>query len=175
MTTTTHHYREEDGISGYKEGDILVNDTTGERSRVVRDGRGLVLVPDVSAQHTPGPWHREHDDSAIVGDGPLARSIARVYFTHPKQGDDPEARANARLIAEAPAMRAEIQETELNLVQMLLAVNIGKKTKQRQIDFMRGVVERVIDRNRALLARIDGTEHHPSALGNYGLTPEKEE
>lgn len=39
------HYREADGISGYHEGDILVCDDTGARSRVVRDGRGLVLEP----------------------------------------------------------------------------------------------------------------------------------
>lgn len=38
------HYRSADGISGYKAGDVLVNDDTGERSLVVRDGRGLALT-----------------------------------------------------------------------------------------------------------------------------------
>lgn len=43
---TTRHYRSENGITGYDEGDLLIDDTTGERSRVVRDGRGLVLQPE---------------------------------------------------------------------------------------------------------------------------------
>jgi len=42
---TTRHYRSEDGISGYEEGDLLVDDTTGEHSRVVRTGTGLQLEP----------------------------------------------------------------------------------------------------------------------------------
>lgn len=45
---TIRHYRSEDGISGYSEGEILVNDTTGERILVVRDGRGLCLTPYTS-------------------------------------------------------------------------------------------------------------------------------
>lgn len=39
------HYRTETGVSAYQEGDLLINDDTGERSRVVRDGRGLCLEP----------------------------------------------------------------------------------------------------------------------------------
>jgi hypothetical protein len=41
----TRHYRSEEGITGYEEGDLLVDDTTGERSLVVRDGRGVCLQP----------------------------------------------------------------------------------------------------------------------------------
>jgi len=44
---TTRHYRSEDGITGYAEGDLLINDTTGEASRVVRDGRGLALQAEL--------------------------------------------------------------------------------------------------------------------------------
>lgn len=43
--TMIRHYRSEDGILGYDDGDLLINDTTGEWSRVVRDGRGLCLEP----------------------------------------------------------------------------------------------------------------------------------
>ena len=45
------HYTSESGISGYRAGDVLVNDDTGERSIVVRDGRGLVLEPE---KRSPG-------------------------------------------------------------------------------------------------------------------------
>ena len=41
----TRHYRSEDGICGYKVGDILVNDTTGEAVEVIKDGRGFCLKP----------------------------------------------------------------------------------------------------------------------------------
>jgi len=43
------HYRGEDGIVGYQDGDILIDDSTGEHSLAVRDGRGVVLRPLVSA------------------------------------------------------------------------------------------------------------------------------
>jgi hypothetical protein len=36
----------EDGVSDYREGDVLI-DENGQRSRVVRDGRGLCLTPDL--------------------------------------------------------------------------------------------------------------------------------
>jgi len=39
------HYKSGEGITGYSEGDILVCDDTGECVRVVRDGRGLCMVP----------------------------------------------------------------------------------------------------------------------------------
>lgn len=42
---TTIHYRSEQGVAGYKAGDILVNDDTGERSAVVTTGAGLQLEP----------------------------------------------------------------------------------------------------------------------------------
>lgn len=49
----------------------------------------------------------------------------------------------------------ELRETELNLTQTLLACNVGKKTKQRKLDFLHGQIERIRDRNSALLARIE--------------------
>jgi hypothetical protein len=53
------------------------------------------------------------------------------------------------------AMRDELRETELNLVQTLIAAEIGKQTKQQQIDFMRRQMERIARRNRALLAQLE--------------------
>jgi hypothetical protein len=73
---TIRHYRSEDGIDGYAEGDLLINDTTGERSRVVRDGRGLCLEPDTDTLAQPRDrdvadkelqqveHEHEHDDDA---------------------------------------------------------------------------------------------------------------
>lgn len=43
--TTEHHYRNNTGISGYRAGDIVVNDDTGERSLAVSDGHGITLEP----------------------------------------------------------------------------------------------------------------------------------
>lgn len=46
-------YKSTDGITGYSEGDILVCEDTGERLRVVRDGRGLCLVPCDDVEREP--------------------------------------------------------------------------------------------------------------------------
>ena len=94
----------------------------------------------MQTKHTPGPWQTAHDDSAIVATGgAMRRAVARVYFTKTAQGDDlEEARANARLIAEAPAMKQTI-------------INLLKMTEDGDIT----TVE--LEEARALLARIDGT------------------
>lgn len=42
------HYRMSEGVYGYQEGDILVDDESGVRSRVVRTGAGIQLEPDTS-------------------------------------------------------------------------------------------------------------------------------
>lgn len=46
----TRRYRSEDGIVGYVEGEIIVDDTTGESSIAVRDGRGIALRPIPESQ-----------------------------------------------------------------------------------------------------------------------------
>lgn len=54
------HYRTDDGVIGYREGDVLVNEL-GERTRVVRDGRGLALQAEPPAEpgvlRPPMPRH----------------------------------------------------------------------------------------------------------------------
>jgi len=45
MWRRVRHYRAEDGIVGYQDGDILIDDSTGEHSLAVRDARGVVLRP----------------------------------------------------------------------------------------------------------------------------------
>jgi aconitase B len=52
---------------------------------------------------------------------------------------------------------AELKESELNLVQTLLAEGIGKRrTATQRADFMRSQIQRIADRQRALIARIEG-------------------
>jgi hypothetical protein len=51
------HYRAEDGIDCYEQGDVLVNDTTGERCKVVRDARGICLVRQPPERIAP-PWRQ---------------------------------------------------------------------------------------------------------------------
>lgn len=60
------------------------------------------------AKHTPGPW--QHDRERSMGGAPIIvgkrgdrnrmREVAKVLFDN--GSDDPEVRANARLIAAAP-------------------------------------------------------------------------
>lgn len=42
------HYRAEDGIQGYAEGDILIETGSGDTVAAVRDGRGVALTPTVA-------------------------------------------------------------------------------------------------------------------------------
>jgi hypothetical protein len=42
------HYDARSGISGYKVGDILIETTSGETSRVVTDARGAALEPTIA-------------------------------------------------------------------------------------------------------------------------------
>lgn len=43
MTTRILTYRSEDGVTGYIEGDVLVDVTCGEATRAVRTGHGMEL------------------------------------------------------------------------------------------------------------------------------------
>ncbi len=58
------HYRTADGIVGYSEGDVLVNDDTGERLLVVRDGSGIKLVPEPKPKGRPP---RAHAPGRVLG------------------------------------------------------------------------------------------------------------
>lgn len=85
------HYLAADGIAGYAEGDVLICDDTGERSRVVRDGRGLVLEPwrPVGRPRTPrgragsrlevrlSAEERSSVDAAAQADGVTAAEYVR--------------------------------------------------------------------------------------------------
>ena len=75
-------------------------------------------MPD--AKHTPGPWQARKDpycdawpilaESTAIG--PSMRTVARVSAAH--HGDSTEKEANARLIAAAPDLLAElIKATDL--------------------------------------------------------------
>ena len=58
----------------------------------------------MKTQHTPGPWSvdsdRAHNNLVVTCDD-TGNAVAEVLS---EQGDDPEAKANARLIAAAPTM-----------------------------------------------------------------------
>lgn len=89
----TRHYRAKDGITGYHEGDILIEDTTDARSLVVRDGRGLVLQPIQNQQQLVRDWlalpvgamksvaFAEDDDSWVHDPVDVLREIARTGET----------------------------------------------------------------------------------------------
>ena len=55
------------------------------------------------AEHTPGPWE-------AIGTGVYAESLEIVFGAHnTRSASDDEKRANARLIAAAPAMLAALE------------------------------------------------------------------
>lgn len=95
-----------------------------------------------TAQSTPGPWRirdRAHDRDIIEGaNGYHVALVSTLVGINATQTD-----ANARLIAEAPAMRAELA----NLATWLIAPDTSNAT----LNELRQSI-------RALLARIDGTE-----------------
>ena len=62
------NYYSADGIHGYREGDILVCIDTGECTRVVRDGRGLCLVPHIAPDSRPPA-------TVYVGESPADLSV----------------------------------------------------------------------------------------------------
>ena len=66
-----------------------------------------------SAQHTPGPWGYNTEESAdsasfLISDGELPIARVRISGARPLS----ELRANARLIAAAPHLLAALEELE---------------------------------------------------------------
>ena len=112
-------------------------------------------------KYTPGPWRVDNPDAKrftrlhIHNDDRMG-IVAEVNLSRGGSNAPWEGEANARLIAAAPDLLAELRETELNLTQTLLAVKIGKLTKQRRLDFVLGAIERRRDELSATLARIEG-------------------
>lgn len=74
------------------------------------------------ATHTPGPWRIENRYFVESTTGPKhIRGISTVADCRPYASDDhPEAEANARLIAAAPDLLVELQES-LPLLHLLAA------------------------------------------------------
>jgi hypothetical protein len=72
-----------------------------------RDQKQVETQP---AKHTPGPWHISQSGTYVrksngsIGDGPKDFNVAEVNFP-----EDPEGRANARLIAAAPELLYALQ------------------------------------------------------------------
>ena len=62
-------------------------------------------------KHTPGPWMAGIPSSIVgwpvIAPGALSRLICSVAYSHP---EEPEAKANAELIADAPRLKAENAE-----------------------------------------------------------------
>ena len=100
----------------------------------------------MSAAHTPGPWAVNAAFPNKVN-GPDGRHVATVGF-----GMSGKARANAALIAEAPAMLEALRDTTDELDAWLQAAIAQGEINARD----RKTQEAKIERNRAILARIDG-------------------
>lgn len=96
----------------------------------------------MAGKHTPGPWVIR--EGSFI-DGPGFRDIASVRGAHVPW--EHEAQANARLIAEAPAMA----EALLRLEQLM------RKSGLACVETGCAFCEAAI-RIRAILARIDGDE-----------------
>lgn len=107
---------------------------------------------------TPGPW--ESDDTQQYYQGHVIRKngmlICRMLdLGYPSHGDR---QANARLIAEAPAMRAKL----VTLIDVLEHIDSWGAVAIVIQDNLRTLhVGEMLDEARALLARIDGAEEEP--------------
>ena len=100
--------------------------------------------------HTPGPW-RCDDSSVMVG----RRIVANAYDPSDTQHLTDTAKANARLIAEAPAMLEALRETT-NVLSIIMDVLRSEYTVIDSKHVYREEVERCIRSNRAITARTDG-------------------
>ena len=100
----------------------------------------------MSAQHTPGPWHVGIKQAEQIVYTKNGWAVANATVYHGKQDKD-EAKANARLIAEAPAM----------LVALRFFLG-GDDKVQVGVGGNPTYVDRKLDEFRAILARIGETE-----------------
>jgi hypothetical protein len=80
------------------------------------EGSSAAGAAPIEPKHTPGPWWHDVERSmggapiiaAKRGDRPRVREVAKVLFDN--GSDDPEVRANARLIAAAPDLLEALTE-----------------------------------------------------------------
>lgn len=98
-----------------------------------------------SQTHTPGPWRVSWAGSEPPGNYLLHQAKRE---TNARVHD-----ANARLIAAAPELAAELEATDITLTNMLQVFG-----EHAISDAARAKVKITRDRIRALLARIDGTD-----------------
>lgn len=100
-------------------------------------------------KHTPGPWIVQENGGPEDGYNVLDARDRYIAFvdTSGEMISDEQAHANARLIAEAPAMRAAL----VTLVDERDRAALADDPAYLMID-------RAIEAARALLARIDGDD-----------------
>lgn len=100
--------------------------------------------------HTPGPWHvGGKGNLCIYGEkGWHVADTLNYHASHPKEA----AAANARLIAEAPAMLDALRDSTNDLEEWLEWALVNKQIDRRSIVMHR----KRIAENRAILARIEG-------------------
>lgn len=90
-----------------------------------------------TAPHTPGPW-----ESHIAFDGsyPITRTDGfRLAETYP--GDDPESRANARLIAASPALLEALQAAAETLDTALDPSNLDEEMVKSALAQARAAIQ----------------------------------
>lgn len=104
---------------------------------------------------TPGPWsqsHREREDGTYATEVYCSqgRTIATLsWYAVPHKGGTASSRpANARLIAEAPAMVDALSTARGNLSYVLQTVDLKQVTQ--------GALRNTLDKIDALLARATG-------------------
>ena len=126
-------------------------------------------MTDNQPKHTPGPWNidarmdggKHGDDFTIFAETRVHKNpvfLARVYNAGILAPNDPEREANARLIAAAPGLLTTLEDVELRCTQARLASAIGKKSGQKQADFLRGALEEIATVARAAITKAAGKE-----------------
>lgn len=112
----------------------------------------------MNATHTPGPWRVGEMCGGCINieadTTPRHITVGRVHVFDTTK----EAEANAHLIAEAPAMAAELSET-LDLLRAIIDSGALKNVPHLSAlvtDVMRSEAHERIVSSRAILARITG-------------------
>ena len=108
----------------------------------------------MNTKHTPGPW--EAVDKRPWNEGfSIFSGNEYVAFVGDSDARTP-AGANAALIAAAPDMLAALRDIDLRTAQAIIANDIGNPSKEKQIRFLLGEIERIKGVARATIAKAEG-------------------
>lgn len=119
-------------------------------------------------KHTPGPWEYvpeqlDPSGSRVAGRGPVVKveqfAVAKVCRTAYRRGREPEGEANARLIAAAPDLLAnlkatlqQLEDARLTHEQVCNGVHADSGTCEGEY-----IYARFLQHTRDLIAKAEGT------------------